>query len=329
MRKTYPSQSPILITGCPRSGTTFCGKIVSASPDVFEVYEPFNHQFRYNLGLPDKFYRLTAANDTLHQDDFEQLTKLASLSHRLGKLPRASVEYFKYKETGKSGDVSALLALKKMTQERASFWPAKRVSFKDPIAFFSSDWIAQEYNSKVVVMVRQPGGVVSSFLSLGWEPETRYIVNHELPVSKGKFDQEIQRWNANPEDIVGSLILQWKIFTQWTLDFQTLYPDWTYVLHDELCLAPQPVFERIFADLSLEMIANVREKISALTSEGNDVNPDQHRQHAHKRASAELLDSWKKRLEPNIIERIQDETNELWTEAVSRFRSIPDLDLIF
>ncbi len=328
MLDTDASRTPILITGGPRSGTTFCGKIISASPDVFEVYEPFNHQFHYNLGLPQKFFRLTDSNDAPYKPNVDGLVQLSHFGSRIGKLPRAVVEYPAHRNRGKSGEVSALLALKKLIQEPVNFWPAQRVSLKDPIAFFSSDWIARQYGAKVIILVRHPGGVVSSFLKLGWEPETRFLVDHQLPVSTGKLDAEIAKWSANKEDLVGALILQWKIFTQWTLDFQSLYPEWTYVLHDELCLAPEPTFERIFSDIQLEVTEPVRQKILEFTSGENVVDPSKHSQHMHKRASAELLESWKKRLEPEVIQRIYSETKDLWAEAVAKFGAIADVGQI-
>lgn len=319
-------ENPILITGCPRSGTTFCGRIVSQSPDVFEVYEPFNHGFHYNLNLPKKFYQLTEENSGEIKARFDELMDLSSLGQRLGKLPLGSIEYLKYKNSGKAGNIDHILALKKLVQEPSDFWSAKRISLKDPIAFYSAEWIAERYNANVVVLVRHPGGIVSSFLKLGWEPETRYIVDNMMPVSNGKYKEDIVRWRDNPDDIVGALILQWKLFTQTTLDYHELHPDWTFVLHDELCVAPVPTFERIFKRASLPLTNAVRASIEDHTSGDNTVDPEKHDQHMLKRASAELMDSWKKRLDPVVIDRVLNETGELWAEAQTTFSAL-DLHL--
>lgn len=324
MTQTTKSKKPILITGCPRSGTTFCGRIVAKSPDVFEVYEPFNQNFHYNLDMPQQFYQLKDDADEVFKARFDNLFKLSSLGKRLGKLPVGSVEYLKFKQSGKAGNIDHVLALKKLAQEPGDFWSASRVSVKDPLAFFSAEWIYKNYDTDVVILVRHPGGIVSSFLKLDWEPETRYIVDNELPLSNGKYKAEIDRWRNNPDDKVGALILQWKLFTQGTLDYKKLHPDWTFVLHDELCIAPMQTFERIFADISLPMDEGVRASITEHTNGDNTVDPEKHDQHMLKRASAELMESWKKRLEPDVIERVLTETKDLWEEAQSTFSTFGD-----
>ena len=35
-------QNPILVTGSPRSGATWTGKMIAASPSVGYIWEPFN-----------------------------------------------------------------------------------------------------------------------------------------------------------------------------------------------------------------------------------------------------------------------------------------------
>ena len=316
------SNKPILITGCPRSGTTFCGRIISKSDDIFEVYEPFNPDFHYNLNLPTKFHQFTSSNDDAHKKALKSLFDLAHLSKRLSKLPMGSLAGLRFKHSGRADRIDHILSLRKLKVESSKFWKANRLSLKDPVAFFSAPWIAKQHDAHVVTLVRHPGGVISSFLKLGWEPETKFIVDNTLPISDGMFKDDIARWRDNPDDIVGALILQWKIFTQATLDYHTLYPEWSFVLHDELCSHPQETFGRIFNNIGLPMTATVRETIKDYTSGQNTVDPKVHNQHMLKRSSADLLNSWKDRLSPEITKRIMLETQELWSQAQSTFAAI-------
>lgn len=318
------NRKPVLITGCPRSGTTFCGKILSRSSDIFEVYEPFNSAFTYNFSLPQNFYKLTESNADPYKGHLEKVLELSSLTKRIGKLPGGCVDYIRFKNTEVTVRIDRLLALKKFSQEQASFWTPKRVVLKDPLAFFSAEWMHLEFDFDVVVLVRNPGGVISSFLKLGWEPETKFIANHDLPISVGVLDKEIQAWKNNPADIVGSLILQWKIFTRATLDYKKLYPNWTFVLHDELCLQPQAVFSKIFESLSLPFGNGVQRHIQNDTSSSNNVDPTKHDQHMLKRSSVDLIESWRGRLEPGIVARIEDETADLWCAAQTEFSMCAD-----
>ncbi len=308
------TNAPILISGCPRSGTTFCGNIISSAPDVFEVYEPFNHDFTYDLEFPEKFFRLTPDNQAGHKSRVDRMMGLASRAERLKLLPRGGIDQLRSKK-----DMAASLALKKLVQDRPSFLHAKRLSIKDPIAFYSAEWLANVYDARVIMMCRHPGGVVSSYLNLGWEAETKYIVDHPLPLSQGKFDAEIANWRAKPEDTVGAVILQWKLFTQATLDLHQLHADWFFCLHDQLCDHPVDVFRAMFAAIDLPFTPEIETQIVDDTGATNIVDPKQHTQHNLKRQSSELKDSWRKRLDDETASRILNETEALWDEAQSAF----------
>lgn len=305
---------PILISGCPRSGTTFCGNIVSKAPEIFEIYEPFNHDFTYHLDLPTKFFRVTAENEAEYKPRIDRLLALSSPAQRWRHLPRGAVERLISKK-----DMTAALSLKKLAQDRDSFLHATRISIKDPIAFFSADWLARTYGARVVIMCRHPGGVVSSFLNLGWESETKYIVDHPLPLSDGRFDKEIAAWRRNPDDAVGAVILQWKLFTQASLDWHKMHPDWFFCLHDQLCDHPVDLFRAIFKSVDLPFSPKIEAQIRADTGASNIIDPAQHTQHNLRRQSAELKDQWRKRLDPDIANRIVKETEALWDEATRAF----------
>ena len=214
-----------------------------------------------------------------------------------------------------SKDMISALSLKKLAQDRDSFLKASRISIKAPIAFFSADWLAKTYDAKVVMMCRHPGGVVSSFLNLGWESETQFIVDHPLPLSDGKFDQEIAAWRKAPEDKVGAVILQWKLFTQATLDWAKMHPDWFFCLHDQLCDYPVEMFRAIFSSIDLPFTAEIEAQIRADTGASNIVDPGTHTQHNLQRQSAELKEQWRKRLDSETTVRILKETEALWDEA--------------
>ncbi|MEL6726445.1 MAG: sulfotransferase [Pseudomonadota bacterium] len=304
------AKPPILISGCPRSGTTFCGNIISKVPEVFEVYEPFNPDFTYHFDLPSKFFRITKENEARYKPQIDRLLTLANSAQRWRHLPRGAVE-----RLSSSKDMISALSLKKLAQDRDSFLKASRISIKDPIAFFSADWLAEAYGAKVIMMCRHPGGIVSSFLNLGWESETQYIIDHPLPLSDGKFDQEIAAWRKAPEDKVGAVILQWKLFTQATLDWSKMHPDWFFCLHDQLCDHPVEIFRSIFSSIDLPFTAEIEAQIRADTGASNIVDPGTHTQHNLQRQSAELKEQWRKRLDSETTARILKETEALWDEA--------------
>jgi hypothetical protein len=53
-RETNSKRHPILVTGTPRSGTTWVGKIIATSPSVGYIKEPFNRKCTSRCSPPDR-----------------------------------------------------------------------------------------------------------------------------------------------------------------------------------------------------------------------------------------------------------------------------------
>ena len=315
------SDRPILITGGPRSGTTFVGRVFESSNEIFEIYEPFNDEFTYNLDLPSRFFRITDEQTAQFKPRFDRMMSLADRRRRLALLPRGAVDRFR-----STKDLAGSLALKKLAQNPSTFLSARRLSIKDPLAFYSSDWIAKHCNAAVIVMLRHPCGVISSFEKLGWDPETPSLVDTPLPLSEGLLDDDIARWRANRDDRIGALILQWKIFAQASLDFHTKHPEWMFVLHRDVCNYPNEMFKLMFEHAELDIDENVGAEIEKLT-EGQISGNTNHTQHSLVRNSSLLSTAWKGELSAEVQERILKETEDLWDKVQAtfqRFERLPD-----
>lgn len=308
-------RTPILISGCPRSGTTFLGSVFEASKDCFEIYEPFNSDFTYHLDLPTRFYRITPEETPRYRRQVDRLIELSSLSGRLKKLPRGMMDRMRAEK-----DVPSALALKKCVQNNKRFVSARRVVFKDPIAFFSASWLAETYDADVVLMLRHPGGVISSYLALDWQAETPELIDHMMPETREKLEAEITQWRATPGDRIGELILQWKIFTIETIALSNANPDWHVVSHEYLCDHPEEVFSTLFRAFGLDYSEQVRAKIAESTGANNIVDPKKHTQHNLNRQSKTLKDSWKKRLDDEVLKRIATEAEPLWEKALCEIK---------
>jgi hypothetical protein len=288
--------------------------VFEASKDCFEIYEPFNSDFTYHLDLPSRFYRITPENEPNYRQQVDRLVSLSALTNRLMKLPRGLVDRMRTKK-----DVPSALALKKCVQKTRRFFSARRVVFKDPIAFFSASWLAETYDANVVLMLRHPGGVISSYLALDWKAETPEVIEQIMPSTRARLTDEIAHWQAHPDDRIGELILQWKIFTVETMTLAAANPDWHVVSHEYLCDHPEEVFSTLFEAFGLDFSDQVQNKIQASTGAGNIVDPKKHTQHNLNRQSKTLKDSWKKRLDAATIDRITKEAEPLWKEALARF----------
>ncbi|WP_172332663.1 sulfotransferase [Mangrovicoccus sp. HB161399] len=301
---------PILVTGCPRSGTTWTGNIIGASKSVFLVYEPFNDDVGARLQLPDRFMALTEANSPPHRREIDDMVSLGHLPSRSklavrGTLERCLPAAKRY--------TPARLAARWLLRHRKDFINPRRVCFKDPIAFYSSEWLADTYAAQVIVMLRHPCSVVASYLSLGWDSEIEDMLRHPVPASRPGLAKELTYRQRTLGDPVSDLILQWKLFTAATLELHRRRRDWCFVLHDDLCLRPLEYFSAIFESLSLELTPGIIDRIRRESSaQGGSAGALQHQ---HQRDSKAVVDAWKGKLPPPTAQRVLEETAELWEEA--------------
>ena len=300
---------PIVVTGCPRSGTTWMGNVIGESREVFRIYEPFNDDVGAKLDLPERFMRVTQGSSDQVKDEIDDLIKLGGFKHRAllairGTAERCLPASWRY--------TPARLAARRLLRERKDFVSPRRVCIKDPIAFFSAEWLAETYDAQVIVLVRHPCGVAGSYLSLDWDSDLPGAIRHPVTGRHSYLNADVERRNSEPPDRLRDLILQWKLFTAHTLELKARHPDWLFVLHDELCIDPAVYFERIFTELGLSLTPAIENKIRQ-ESTGSD--PQGGHQHSHVRDSRAVVDAWKKKIPEGVASRVLSETALLWDEA--------------
>lgn len=307
---------PILVTGCPRSGTTWLGKTIGACRNVVYVYEPFNDGAPHNLNLPERFIALDDSNAGPYRDDIAALFALGDLPARAGYALRGLAEYKK-----RSFHVASRLAARIVRDDLAVFLNADRVCVKDPLAFFSAEWVAETYNARNVVLVRHPAGVISSYLSLGWDSEITDVIARQSDETRQLLACDNDAYLAGQRTTLDGLILQWKIFTAETLRLKRLHPDWSFIIHDHLCEAPDAYVKGLFAHLSLEFTDEIAAIVKAETqAQDMSLNTENARQHQHKRRTSDLVHAWRSKLEPQIIGKILEQTTDLWNETEARLK---------
>lgn len=304
---------PIVITGCPRSGTTWVGTTVGDSEEVLYLYEPFNDHAPHHLRLPERYVYVPEHADQDVLDGVSGLLKLGSLRGRVrlaGRAVRLGADFRR--------ELPATLALRELVQFPRSFARARRACIKDPLAFFAAEWLAAKHDAQVVVTVRHPAGMVSSYIKLQWPCEAESLLRQ--PGLRAEFTDplaaEIEHFRAHPEDRLGGLILQWKIFAQAAVELHRRHPDWLFVSHECLCESPVAYFKTIFTYLNLDFSEQIERKILADTT-AKDVDPARHQQHALQRDSRALAGAWQRRLDVDAIERIERETRDLWQQLLS------------
>ena len=278
---------------------------------MFYLYEPFNEDVIDHLELSDRYICITPANQDRYRGPIGSLVELGSRRMRLLRCARLVRGSAKARE-----DLTTRLALRCLRHDPKRFFQADRVLIKDPLAFFSAEWLAETFDMKVVIIVRHPAGVVSSFMRLGWIPElnrTFRVWLEQERLAEGllkPFVPDMKACLNNPGDSLLACTLMWRVFSHQIQRLKLLYPDWLILRHEDLCRDPGNEFRRIFDDFGFPWSNQIESRIALDSSQDNPVEAPNSEQHALQRNSNALADIWHSRLEPEAIERVQCETKE-------------------
>ena len=151
-------RQPILITGSHRSGTTWLGHLLDASDTIGYIPELFNVRYpRPGLcaaRFPHWYMHLTS------EDGLPFVEPLA----------RTLAFEFDYGDVARSVRAPQVFgrACVDAFERRSLRRSEKTPLLKDPIAFFSAEWLERTFGMRVIVTVRHPGAFAASLKRKNW-----------------------------------------------------------------------------------------------------------------------------------------------------------------
>lgn len=214
---------PVYLVGLPRTGTTWVASILRTARGAWYRHEPFNFSL-FAEAAPHSLKYL-AAHDTDEgfarhcRSAFEGLPGLGSVVARL-------------------------------RERRLDLWPYQIV-VKDVHSAMALDWIDHNVGPAIVIVIRHPGAMISSWLRLGWKvdgllgrirSQSRLITDHLGPF-EALFD------GASTD--VEKLALFWAAGYHVMLRQARSHPAWIVLEHEALCRDPRGGYEDLFARLAL------------------------------------------------------------------------------
>jgi hypothetical protein len=292
---------PILVTGAFRSGTTWVGAMIASHPGIASLDEPFNCYDMHGLP-PCRFcHHVTAVDENLFRRYLEGL-----LRFQVAPRPRAAVR------SGKGWR-----RLLHTTREELRLLRHRRRRFrplmKDPVAFFSAEWLAATFGMDVIVLIRHPAGFASSLKRLKWGFDFNELLSQPLLMEDylSDFHDDIARLARQPADVIDQSILLWRIFHAVIGRYQAAHPDWQFARHEDLSREPLEEFARLLWRISLDMTPRVRRTIEEHSSEENPREAREGVVHQLRRDSGANVWSWKYRLSRQEISRIRRGTEDV------------------
>lgn len=281
-------RSPILVTGVPRSGTTWLARLLAtARGTVLAGREPMNPRgSQYGLA------RTLTGWTQLRQPNPRQLRVLRSAYRGLNP--------WVYSRYGRRQLLGPL--------------PWSRMIVKDPFAMLSVASVQRVTGATVILVYRHPGAVLSSYRRMGWQPdvgEVRSIVH--LAGSEGLDVSDIPQSPDAPNE-VEAMAYFWAALHVLALAEAPIPTPMLVVSHEELATLGPKGGQRVFSELGLQWSVLAAEEMSRAS--GSPV--DAHELHNFDRPSASVAGAWRSKVADDEIEDLERLTIGVRTRLEAR-----------
>lgn len=272
-RSTMSTMNRVLVTGLPRSGTTFLGRVLSMPLSVAYVHEPLNVQ----CGLPGATESFVSLNEPEHAALADEMAAMLELRGTLRGSVFPDDSFLRRaakRAVGGRGPVYLRLA-------RLPPRPQHLV-IKDPFAIYSIDWFS-ERGCQTITMIRHPAALVGSFRRLGWS-FGRQI--DELRDDPRLLDDHECNWIDRVDTDLDRIALFWRITHRLVVP---QVGDGIIAIHEQLSRDPIRAVAELRAATGLPSSSRSDRRLRALTTGNTGAADPAGRTQQFRRASADIL----------------------------------------
>jgi hypothetical protein len=252
---------PLLVTGMPRTATSWVGKMLEASGALVYVNEPLNpqHPPGRSPGVlrADAFQYISEENERVWLPAFRDTVRLRF--HPIAELRRNHGPY----DLLRTVKYTAGFGLGRLRRRRALL--------DDPYAVFAAPWLARRVGCRVVVTVRDPVATVSSWRRLGWTPRLAELLAQPALVRDrlGRFKPELEAAVDGHGDGIGQASLLWRVIYGTVAAYRDEIPGLVVVRHEDLSADPVPAFAALYRRLRLPFGPDPERAIRTATEAGS------------------------------------------------------------
>lgn len=255
-----------------------------------------NNWFFHTSKLKSWFFYIDENNQAKFKDLIEK-----TLDYRLSFSNQEKISIVKY-----------LRFLKLSMEYKYHRLSNNRPLIKDPIAFFSAEWISKSFDCKVIVTVRHPAPFIASLKVKNWKFDFNNFLDQKNLMNKLKpFNEEIQIISRSKNSsIIDQGILLWKIFTYQTNQYMEEHSNWIFVRHMDLVNNPEKNFKQIIRYCDLEYTKTTKNFLKKTIS---SKNPKEVMTSSNiYRDTNSILTLWKERLTTSEILKIRNSVDEYY-----------------
>ena len=300
----------VLVTGTPRSGTTFLGKILSFPLTVNYIWEPFNKNYR--LGIPDYYPYLS---DNSSQDKFKVYDKIINDTINLKNLTPVVIinkgDGIIKRKVKKIGiNKTTYLWYKKPIIKKYLLNP-KTTVYKDPIGIYLSQYLIEKYDFKIIGVIRHPAAVISSRENLKWRFNFNWWKQQKELYDDlySKFDKQRDNY---PNCFVSEAAFHWLTCYSYLHNIYTRYPNNCIIVrHEDICENPVLETGKMYKWLNIKISKRCISKIRKITSGRNIERTSENLAKLENRNAKELVYKWKSRINEDQLNLIMKITNKI------------------
>ena len=279
-------RSPVLVTGMPRSGTTWLARLLATAPGTAlagrEPMNPRGRQYALAGTLPG-------------------WAELTTLSRRQERALRRAYR-------GRSPWVFSRYG----RRQWAAPLPWTRLVMKDPFAMLSAPAVIRTTGATAVLLYRHPGAALASYRRMGWQPdldELRPIMqrHQESHDGRGGGTRLPLPGDAEPAEAMGCF---WSALYEIALDHAGEAPGLLIVSHEELAAGGLPAARRLFAALGLRWGTGTEAELLR-ESAGSGSASASAGLHDFARSPRDVAGAWRAQLGDGELERVEAVTADV------------------
>jgi hypothetical protein len=254
-------RAPIVVTGMARTGTSWVGKLLQATGELTYINEPLNPQHPpghspgvLNAVVDQGYQYITRDNEDGWLAAFGETLRLR---YHVGAELRRNRSPYDLARMGRYA-----------TSFLAGRLRGRRPLVDDPYAMLASEWLADRFGCRVVVIVRDPAALLASWKRLGWTTDLGCL-RHQPDLMRDwlePYRDELESAAAAPDDLPGRLGLLWRLLYLVVAEYERRCPGIRVVRYEDLAGDPLAAFADLYAGLGLRFDDRARQAVVGSTT---------------------------------------------------------------
>ncbi|MFC7385007.1 sulfotransferase [Sphaerisporangium rhizosphaerae] len=253
--------APILVTGLPRSGTSWAGKMLTAGGGAVYVNEPLNPQ------RPPG--RSPGVLNATVEHRFQYICRDDEEAWRRAFADTVALRYQYVAELRRNRSPGDLARLAKNASAFAlGRARRRRALLDDPFALFSAGWFAERLGCRVVLLVRDPASLVASWRRLGWTVHLHELLEQPLLLRDHPVVGRVRPLAGSP-DHVAAIATLWAVAREVAGELTARHPAVRLVSYEHLAADPLAGYRDLYAWCGLPWTPRAARRVERACTTGS------------------------------------------------------------